>query len=100
MAAPQPLQIVQSLLRLRQPGQHCLGLRQQQPAGRGQRNTATDPVEQRRAQAGLQCRDGRARRRLRHVQRRSRLRHVQALGDSDEDAQLVKGHRRINIPAR
>ncbi len=79
--AVQPLALAKHLARLLQQGQ----------TGRSDdRRAAIAAREQRHAQIGFQQGDGRADRRLRPAQTPRHRRETRALGDADEDLQLLK----------
>ena len=79
----------------RRPFEDGLGLGQEPAPGLGELDVAADPVEQLDAVLLFKRADGGRRRRLGNAQQLGRLGHVAALGDGDEDAQLVQGHTRI-----
>ncbi len=79
-------------LGVRSAAQHRARFLQKHAAGFGQLDAAPNPVEQRNSVPRLQRRDRPARRRLRDVQRLSSTRDMLALGDTDENAKLLKGH--------
>ena len=74
------------------PLQHGLGLGQEPVAGLGKLDVAADAVEQMDAMLLFKRADGGRRGRLGNAQQLGRLGHVAALGDGDENPQLVQGH--------
>ncbi len=75
-----------------------LGFGKKRAPGPAQLDPAADPVEEADAIAAFQRVDGRADRRRRQVQAFRRPGKVLALGDGDEDAQLVEGQDRSVEP--
>ena len=73
--------------------EHVAGLGQEAAAGLGQLDAAAHAIEQMRAVARLQRRNGGRGRRLRDAERLGGTGDVAALGDSNKNAQLLKGHR-------
>lgn len=75
--------------------QHLLGGCDQRLSDGGQRDLASAPFEQSRAQSPLQLLDAAADRRLRHVEALCGAPEMQFIGDSEEGAQLLQIHPKI-----
>ena len=80
--------------------EHGAGLVQEHLARLGQLDAPPYPLEKLRLVACLQRRDGMARRRLREIEGVGCLGDVLALGDRDEDPELLKGHGFLAAPRR